>query len=101
MVIQAMVSLRESSSWPRRSQRPLSLVTRKTQGQAEGFGCEVGVAFAFGQQKEAAVVPNQSEAAGLLAWIPPNPLFEAFELGSRAAEREQGHRLTVYFGDVM
>jgi hypothetical protein len=38
-----------------------------TQRQAEDFGGEVGVALSFEEQEEAAVVADQSEAAGLLA----------------------------------
>lgn len=60
-------------------------MVRKTQGQAEDFGGEAGMAFAFDQQGEAAVVPNPSEAAGLLARTPAKPPFAVFELGSRAA----------------
>lgn len=70
------------------------------QGQTEDFGGEVGMALAFDEQQEAAVVADQSEAACLLASTPADPLLAAFELRGRAAECEQGHPLTVHFGDV-
>ena len=54
------------------------------QRQAEDLGSEVGVAFAFDEQQEAAVVANQSEAASLLARTPANPLLATFELGGAA-----------------
>jgi hypothetical protein len=70
------------------------------QGEAEDFRGEVGMALAFHEQEEAAVVSDESEAAGLLARTPADPFFPAFEFGGRAAEGEQGDPLAVDFGDV-
>ena len=78
----------------------LPIAGETAQGQAEDFGGEVGMALAFYEQEEAAVVADESEAAGLLARTPSDPLLAAFELRGRAAECEQRHPLAVHFGDV-
>jgi hypothetical protein len=72
-----------------------SAVTRRG-----GSPRSVGIARACGQDQEAAVVDNPTEAAGPLARTPTDPVLAALEMEGGGAEREQGDPLAVEFGDV-
>jgi hypothetical protein len=80
------------------ARRPV--VAEAAQGRTEHPGGEVGIALAWGQDQEAAVLDNPTEAAGPRARGPAEPMFAALEMEGGGAEREQGDPLAVEFGDV-
>ena len=78
----------------------LPVSAQAAQAQAEYAGREIGIAGAFGQDEEAAVVDDEEQAAGALTGRPTNPPLAEFEVEGSGAEGEQGDTLAVEFGDV-
>ena len=74
--------------------------TSAAQAEGEHAGGEIGVARAFGQDQEAAVVDDEGEAAGALAVAPADRSFTGLQMEAGGAEGDEGEPLAVEFGDM-